>query len=87
LRQFYFGHHRVNSTCIIESKRGEDVEIGDCLRKNHVQMGKSIDEYKRERFHPLTFSHHYYGRFPKWLLKYAENKPLSVFDLIIIVFY
>jgi hypothetical protein len=58
--------------------RGEDVEIADCLRKKNVYPGKSIDKYNRERFHPLPFSNHFLGRFPSWLNRSAENKPLSV---------
>jgi hypothetical protein len=54
------------------------VEIADCLRKKHVYPGKSTDEFNRERFHPLSFSEHFLGRFPRWLQKYAENKLLSV---------
>jgi len=61
-----------------DSSRAEDVAIADCLRKKDVYPGKSIDKYNRERFHPLTFSAHFLGNFPRWLKKYSENKLLFV---------
>jgi hypothetical protein len=59
------------------------VEIADCLRKKQVYPGKSIDEFNHERFHPLSFSAHFLGKFPRWLKNYAENKLLSVRLLIL----
>lgn len=78
LRRFYQAHHENNSTCLVDGGRGEDVEIADCLRKKNVYPGKSIDHLHRERFHPLPFSSHYLGKFPKWLQKSAENKLSNV---------
>ncbi len=78
LRRFYEAHHEQNSTCLKDGGRGEDVAIADCLRKKHVYPGKSIDKYNRERFHPLTFSAHFLGQFPRWLRNFSENKLLSV---------
>ena len=80
LRRFYQAHHEANSTCLRDGGRGEDVEIAECLRKKNVYPGQSIDQHGRERFHPLKFSNHYLGKFPKWLQKYAENQVRDVCD-------
>lgn len=81
LRRFYQAHHVENSTCLKDGGRGEDVEIADCLRKQNVYPGQSIDRQHRERFHPLNFSTHFQGKFPKWLQKYAENPLRDVSDI------
>lgn len=52
-----------------------DVAIGQCMENAQVLMGNSLDEKGRERFHCLSFEHHYHGFFPDWLLQYASNMP------------
>ena len=39
----------------------EDVDIARCLRRLGVYPNKSIDEFGRERFHPLNINAHYKG--------------------------
>ena len=34
---------------------------------------KSIDEYGRERFHPLNLRDHFEGNFPEWLISFSVN--------------
>ena len=60
----------------------EDVDVAKCLRKLNVYPEKSIDEFGRERFHPLSLKHHFTGYFPNWLYNYSAN------DIkIVILFY
>ena len=40
----------------------EDVDIARCLRRLGVYPNKSIDDFGRERFHPLSISGHYNGK-------------------------
>lgn len=56
----------------------EDVEINTCLRNLGVHLGDSIDDFGRERFHPLSLDHHFDGSFPDWLNDYAKHKPKAV---------
>jgi glycoprotein-N-acetylgalactosamine 3-beta-galactosyltransferase len=77
VKRFYQAHHEPNTNCSKDGG-GEDVEIANCLRKKGVYPGKSVDEYNRERFHHLSYSSHFNGRFAEWFLEYAENKPIAV---------
>lgn len=52
-----------------------DLAVGRCAEIANVTMGNSLDEKGRERFHCLSFDHHYNGDFPDWLLQYASNYP------------
>ncbi|CAF4167616.1 unnamed protein product, partial [Rotaria sordida] len=79
LRRFYLANNDSKSQCQ-EDGGGEDIEIAKCLRSVGVLAGKSIDQHKRERFHPLDLNDHFFGNFPDWLGEYAENQPLSVSD-------
>ena len=36
-----------------------DIMLGLCSEKSNVTMGNSLDEFGRERFHPLTLKNHY----------------------------
>ena len=63
----------------------EDVDVARCLRKLGVFPNKSIDSYGRERFHPLSIFHHYYGEFPEWLEQYASN-PIQKVNLFSHIF-
>ncbi len=56
----------------------EDVDVADCLRMLNVFPEKSIDEFGRERFHPLNLETHYGGNFPDWLYEYASNPIKNV---------
>jgi glycoprotein-N-acetylgalactosamine 3-beta-galactosyltransferase len=56
----------------------EDVDIALCLRDLGVQVGQSVDEFGRERFHPLTLRDHFYGIFPRWMHRYSQNEPKKV---------
>ena len=64
----------------------EDLDVGRCLRGLGVYPNKSIDELGRERFHSLSIRSHYFGRFPKWLPRYASN-PLQKVNICIFLFY
>ena len=85
LKRFYEAHHEPNSTCLKDGG-AEDIEIANCLRKKGVYPGKSVDEHNRERFHHLTFTRHFRGEFPDWLIELAENRPVAVSRLYIIIF-
>ncbi len=54
----------------------EDIDIAKCLRKLDVKAGVSIDELKRERFHPLSIDHHLKGHYAEWIYGYVQN-PLK----------
>lgn len=56
------------------NKGVEDLDVGTCLRRLDVALGSSIDEFGRERFHPLSLTHHYIGNYPEWIHLYAQNK-------------
>jgi glycoprotein-N-acetylgalactosamine 3-beta-galactosyltransferase len=56
------------------NKGVEDLDVGTCLRRLDVPLGSSIDEFGRERFHPLSLTHHYIGNYPEWIHVYAQNK-------------
>lgn len=56
----------------------EDVDIAECLRMLNVYPEKSIDDFGRERFHPLDLVSHYEGDIPDWLLEYASNPVKNV---------
>jgi glycoprotein-N-acetylgalactosamine 3-beta-galactosyltransferase len=51
----------------------EDVDVARCLRKMNVLPEKSIDDFGRERFHPLNLMLHYKGKIPEWLYNYSTN--------------
>ncbi len=51
----------------------EDVDVARCLRKLSVFPEKSIDDFGRERFHPLNLMLHYSGQIPEWLYNYSAN--------------
>jgi hypothetical protein len=77
LKRFYKEFTKPNSTCRRDGG-SEDVEIAHCLRTGGVEQGKSLDEFNRERFHPLSFSSHYLQPLQEWLIGYSENKPVVV---------
>lgn len=56
----------------------EDVDVGKCLRMLNVYPNKSIDEYGRERFHPLNVMDHFENWLPDWMHKYASNPIQTV---------
>lgn len=57
----------------------EDVDVAACFRSVEVHPGLSRDFFGKERFHPLPIKSLYYGRFPKWFLKYSAQAPAKVF--------
>jgi hypothetical protein len=62
----------------------EDIDTARCFRKLKVYPGRSVDDLGRERFHPLDFDHHYYGKFGgdyAWLQSYAQN-PLREVNMM-----
>ncbi|CAF4182190.1 unnamed protein product [Rotaria sordida] len=79
LRRFYLSNNDSKSQCQ-EDGGSEDIEIAKCLRSVGVLLGKSIDQHKHERFHPLNLNDHFFGRVPDWLGQYAENQPLFGYD-------
>lgn len=79
LRRFYQAHQDPKSGCPKDGGN-EDVEVTTCLSKRGVYPGKSLDEYGRELFHPLSFENHFRGNFPPWLIKFADN-PLKTVSL------
>jgi glycoprotein-N-acetylgalactosamine 3-beta-galactosyltransferase len=80
LKRFYQAHQIPNNTFCQQKEGIEDVEIAKCLREQGVYMGKSLDEYNRELFHPLPFGDHFSGSYPDWLKSYAENPIQTVSD-------
>ena len=50
----------------------EDVDVARCLRRLGVYPNKSIDEFGRERFHPLSLFGHYHSKFEIFYLKFNE---------------
>jgi hypothetical protein len=56
----------------------EDRDVALCLRQLDVYPNKSLDEFGRERFHPLSAIAHYKGALPEWLFKYASNEIKTV---------
>ena len=57
-------------------KNLEDVDVAETLRKVRVYPEKSIDDYGRERFHPLKLYDHYIGKYAYWMRRYSDN-PLK----------
>jgi len=55
-----------------------DVDVARCFRRLNVYPNKSIDDEGKERFHPLSISHHFNGEFPDWLYQYASNPAQKV---------
>ncbi len=45
----------------------EDVNTFQCLERLGSRIGKSVDRFGRERFHPLSVEDHWYGRYPDWM--------------------
>ena len=59
---------------ICNQTRGHgDLALGKCAYKSNVSMGNSLDEFGRERFHPLSFRGHFKGYLPQWLKEYSSN--------------
>jgi glycoprotein-N-acetylgalactosamine 3-beta-galactosyltransferase len=52
-----------------------DIAIGVCAEKSNVSMGNSLDEFGRERFHPLGLKTHLNVKVPGWLFSYSSNVP------------
>jgi hypothetical protein len=50
-----------------------DLAIGKCAYLSNVRIGISLDDYGRERFHPLSFPAHFNGYIPEWLKTYSSN--------------
>lgn len=65
----------------------EDVDIAACFRLVQVYPGLSRDYLGKERFHPLSIKSLFYGRFPKWYLKFSAQEPAKVFFKYIIIKY
>ena len=80
VKRFYQEYHKPNTSCKYDGD-AEDIAIARCLRAAGVYMGKSVDEYNRERFHPLSFANHFLGPVPDWFPSYAENKPIIVSEI------
>ncbi|UJR21988.1 hypothetical protein I4U23_025056 [Adineta vaga] len=76
LKRFYQAHQNSDNKTCRKDGGMEDIEIAKCLREHGVYVGRSTDEENRDLFHPLSFSAHFLGLFPKWLKTYAEN-PLK----------
>ncbi len=55
-----------------------DVDVARCFRRLNVYPNISIDDEGKERFHPLSISHHFNGEFPDWLYQYASNPAQKV---------
>ncbi len=61
----------------------EDVDVANCLRMLKVYPNSSIDDKKRERFHPQELTLHYEGhRNLDWLHTYAANPLKNVISFI-----
>ena len=59
----------------------EDVDMGSCMRSLGIVPAVSLDDKKRERFHPLALMDHYLG-FDEWLHEYASNPVQKVLLLL-----
>ena len=67
----------------------EDVDVAKCLNKLGSKQETSLDEDKRERFHPYDVKIHMKGLFGSWINAAAINPLKSVsfvFKLIIYIF-
>ena len=52
-----------------------DIMVGLCSEKSNVTMGNSLDEFGRERFHPINMKISYKGPPQDWLFSYSQNTP------------
>ena len=56
-------------------KKGHgDLALGKCAYLSNVRIGISLDDFGRERFHPLSFRAHFQGYLPEWLKTYSSNE-------------
>lgn len=67
-----------NSTQSNELYQLEDIDMGNALRKLHVYPQKSVDDFGRERFHPLTLDDHYKGIFNFIFEHYLLNNHVEI---------
>lgn len=82
LRRFHRGIAEKSSFCQLNRfRRNEDMFMGDCLSSQGVYQGKSIDDFNRQRFHPLAYTDHFHGNFPQWFKDFSEDRHLKVFEL------
>ncbi|RNA37744.1 glyco -N-acetylgalactosamine 3-beta-galactosyltransferase 1 [Brachionus plicatilis] len=68
-------HQLRNNYSSCPNRGVEDVDVASCFRTVQVYPGFSRDFLGRERFHPLPIKNLYYGRFPKWFLKFSAQVP------------
>ncbi len=57
----------------------EDYAVGACLYKLGTVVGDSVDQFGRERFHPLSIEHYFdNATFPYWMQRFAGNKTANM---------
>lgn len=50
----------------------EDINIAYCLSRIGIFFINARDDQQLEKFHPMTFEHHFMGNFTKWIIENAQ---------------
>ena len=56
----------------------DDVDVAVCFQKLGVYSNTTLDEFGRERFHPVSIKSYYFGIDTDWLHGYSKNKVQKV---------
>jgi glycoprotein-N-acetylgalactosamine 3-beta-galactosyltransferase len=63
-----------NNDCSNSGPGNSDVDLRICLRSVKVQMGDSLDDMGRERFHVFDAIDSIKKKYPEWFYGYAQNQ-------------
>lgn len=71
-------HRTTNIKCVPVKGTAEDVSMARCLQSIGVKIENSLDENKKQTFHPFNLASHLFSQFPEWYERYDKKNREDV---------